>query len=124
VTLGSSTVQFEFSFDSARMAQSYHADKRATVERRSAAVYLVASACYALHMPTHSRITINHEVMGGKPCIRGRRVTVGMIVEALASGRTERQLLEDFPYLKEPDIRETLWFAANLVQGRSFPLAS
>ena len=62
--------------------------------------------------------------MGGKPCIRGMRVTVGMIVEALASGRTTSSLLADFPYLEEPDIREALAFAANLAQGREFPLAS
>ncbi len=54
------------------------------------------------------------EVMGGKPCIRGMRVTVGMIVEALAAGRTIDQLLADFPYLEEQDIREALAFAARL----------
>ena len=52
------------------------------------------------------------EVMGGKPCIRGMRVTVGMIVEAMAAGRTIEQLLADFPYIQEPDIREALAFAA------------
>ena len=58
------------------------------------------------------RITIDPEVMGGKPCIRGMRVTVGMIVEAIAAGRTVEQLLTDFPYLEEPDIREALAYAA------------
>lgn len=57
------------------------------------------------------RITIDPEVMGGKPCIRGLRVTVGMIVEAPASGRTIEQLLADFPYLEEPAIRLALGFA-------------
>ena len=52
--------------------------------------------------------------MGGKPCIRGMRVTVGMIVESLAAGRTIEQLLADFPYIAEPDIREALAFAARL----------
>jgi uncharacterized protein (DUF433 family) len=56
------------------------------------------------------RITIDPEVMGGKPCIRGMRVTVGMVVEALSAGRTIEQLLADFPYLEEPDIREALAF--------------
>ena len=51
------------------------------------------------------------EVMGGKPCIRGMRVTVGMIVEAMSAGRTIEQLLADFPYVEEPDIRESLAFA-------------
>src|ERR1700733_1093028 len=60
------------------------------------------------------RITIDPEVMGGKPCVRGMRVTVGMIVEALSAGRTIEQLLADFPYLEEPDIREALAFAASL----------
>jgi uncharacterized protein (DUF433 family) len=50
--------------------------------------------------------------MGGKPCIRGMRVTVGMIVEAMSAGRTIEQLLADFPYVEEPDIRESLAFAA------------
>ncbi len=48
------------------------------------------------------------------PCIRGMRVTVGMIVEALAAGRPIEQLLFDFPYLEEEDIREALAFAALL----------
>jgi hypothetical protein len=46
------------------------------------------------------RITMDPEIMGGKPCIRGMRVTVGMIVEALATGRTIEQLLADFPYIR------------------------
>ena len=60
------------------------------------------------------RITMNPEVMGGKPCIRGMRVTVGMIVEAMAAGRTIERLLVDFPYIEELDIREALAFAAQL----------
>ena len=62
--------------------------------------------------------------MGGKPSIRGMRVTVGMVVEALAAGRTTDDLLTDFPYLEEEDVREALAFAAILAQGREFPLAS
>jgi uncharacterized protein (DUF433 family) len=75
-------------------------------------------------MQTLRRITINPEVMGGKPCIRGMRVTVGMIVEAMAAGRTIEQLLADFPYLEEADIREALAFAAQLAQGHEVSLAS
>jgi uncharacterized protein (DUF433 family) len=70
------------------------------------------------------RITMDPEVMGGKPCIRGMRVTVGMIVEALSAGRTIEELLTDFPYLEEPDIREALAFAAKLAQGHEIRLAS
>jgi uncharacterized protein (DUF433 family) len=70
------------------------------------------------------RITIDPEVMGGKPCIRGMRVTVGMIVETLAAGRSIEQLLADFPYLEDRDVREALAFAARLAQGREIRLAS
>lgn len=75
-------------------------------------------------MQEFQRITIDPEVMGGKPCIRGMRVTVGMIVEALSAGRTAEQLLADFPYLEEADIREALAFASHLAQGREIRLAS
>jgi len=71
-----------------------------------------------------SRITMDPDVMGGKPCIRGMRVTAGMIVEALSAGRTIEQLLADFPYLEEPDIRDALAFAAKRAQGHEIRLAS
>ena len=70
------------------------------------------------------RITMDPEVMGGKPCIRGMRVTVGMLVEAMAAGRTIDQLLADYPYVEEPDIREAMAFAAHLAQGHEIRLAS
>ena len=75
-------------------------------------------------MRDFQRITIHSDQMGGKPCIRGMRVTVGMIVEAMSAGRTLPELLADFPYLEEPDIREALAFAATLAQGREVRLAS
>src|SRR6266498_2995714 len=59
---------------------------------------------------------------GREPCIRGMRVTVGMIVGAIAAGRTIPELPTDFPYLEEPDIREALAYAASLVQWREIPL--
>ena len=79
---------------------------------------------YHSHVQQFDRITMDPEVMGGKPCIRGMRVTVGMLVEAMAAGRTAEQLLADFPYLEEPDIREALSFAARLAQGHAIRLAS
>jgi len=91
--------------------------------RRRITAANVRLQCYAATVQ-FSRISTNPEVMGGKPCIRGMRVTVGMIVEALASGRSIENLLADFPYLEEQDIREALAYAANLAQGREFPLAS
>jgi uncharacterized protein (DUF433 family) len=70
------------------------------------------------------RITIDTEVMGGKPRIRGKRVTVGTVVEAIAVGGTTEDLLKDFPYLEEQDIREALAYAASLAQGREVHLTS
>ena len=52
------------------------------------------------------------------------RVTVGMIVESIATGRTIEDLLADFPYLEEQDIREALAYAATLAQGREIHIAS
>ncbi len=55
-----------------------------------------------------TRITFNPEVMGGKPCIRGMRVTVGTIVGLVASGKTVDEVLADYPYLEREDILEAL----------------
>jgi uncharacterized protein (DUF433 family) len=79
---------------------------------------------YDNHVLQFDRITMDPEVMGGKPCIRGMRVTVGMIVEAMSAVRTIEQLLADFPYIEEADIREALAFAASLAQGHEIRLAS
>ena len=58
------------------------------------------------------RITFDAAVMGGKPCIRGMRVTVGTIVGLLASGHSEARVLELYPYLEPEDIRQALSYAA------------
>jgi len=57
------------------------------------------------------RITINPDVMGSKPCIRGMRVTVAMIVESIAAGRTAADLLSDYPYLEAEDVQAALSYA-------------
>ena len=62
--------------------------------------------CYDGGVQTLHRITADPAVMGGRPCIRGMRVTVGMVVEAIAAGRSVQDLLADFPYLEEEDVRE------------------
>lgn len=59
------------------------------------------------------RITIEPDKRGGKPCIRGMRIAVQDVLEYLASGMTEQQILADFPYLEPEDIRACLSFAAN-----------
>jgi len=59
-----------------------------------------------------TRITFNPEVMGGKPCIRGMRVTVGAIVGLVISGKTVDEVLADYPYLDREDILGALSYAA------------
>ena len=61
--------------------------------------------------------------MGGKPCIRGLRVTVGMIVGLVASGHPHAEILRLYPYLTEDDIREALGYAAGRVEAFEVPLA-
>jgi uncharacterized protein (DUF433 family) len=58
-------------------------------------------------------ITIEPDKRGGKPCIRGMRITVYDVLEYLASGMTQEQILEDFPELTTADIRACLEFAAD-----------
>ena len=69
------------------------------------------------------RIMQDPAIMGGKPCIRGRRVTVGMIVGQIGAGRTIDELLSDYPYLERDDILEALRFAAWKLQEREVDLA-
>jgi uncharacterized protein (DUF433 family) len=59
-----------------------------------------------------TRITIDPEVMGGKPCIRGMRVTVGTIVGLIATGKTVENILAEYPYLEQEDVMEALSYAA------------
>ena len=59
-----------------------------------------------------ARITFDPQVMGGKPCIRGLRVTVGTLVGLVAAGHSTQEILEAYPYLEAEDIREALTYAA------------
>ncbi|MEZ4959868.1 MAG: DUF433 domain-containing protein [Saprospiraceae bacterium] len=71
-----------------------------------------------------TRITFDPLVMGGKPCIRGMRVTVGMVVGLLASGHTNEDILKAYPYLEEDDIREALSYAAWRSEEVEVPVAA
>ena len=62
-------------------------------------------------MQALDRITLDPNVMGGKPCIRGMRVTVGTILGLLASGYSEDRILQAYPYLELEDIRQALAYA-------------
>ncbi len=70
-----------------------------------------------------TRITLDPDVMGGKPCIRGLRVTVGTLVGLVASGHSNAEILNAYPYLEEDDIREALSYAAWRVEEVEVPLA-
>jgi uncharacterized protein (DUF433 family) len=74
-------------------------------------------------MSDFPRITQNPAVMGGKPCVRGLRVTVGMIVGQLGAGRTMDGLLADYPYLQRDDISEALRYAAWRAEEREVQLS-
>lgn len=73
-------------------------------------------------MKNLTRITFNPAVMGGKPCIRGMRVTVGTLIGLLASGKTREEILEAYPYLEDDDLREALAYAAWRAEEVEVPL--
>lgn len=75
-------------------------------------------------MSNFARITQNPALVGGTPCIRGLRVTVGMIVGQIGAGRTVDELLVDYPYLEREDILEALCYAAWRAQEREIDLAN
>ena len=75
-------------------------------------------------METLDRITQQPEVMGGKACIRGMRVTVGMIVGQIGAGRSIEEILADYPYLERDDVLQALRYAAWLAEEREVTLAS
>ena len=70
------------------------------------------------------RITLNPNVMGGKPCIKGVRVTVGTIIGLLASGYSNADILKMYPYLVEEDLKEALAYAAWRAEEIEVPLAT
>lgn len=70
------------------------------------------------------RITFDAAVMGGKPCIRGMRVTVGMIIGLIAAGRTTDEILGAYPYLEAEDLREALAYAAWRTEEADVPLTN
>ena len=74
---------------------------------------------YAEHF---DRISHNPAVMGGKPCIRGMRVTAGMIVNQIGAGHTIDEVLANYPYLEREDVLQALRYAAWRVEEREIAL--
>jgi uncharacterized protein (DUF433 family) len=75
-------------------------------------------------MNTINRITFDPQVMGGKPCLRGLRVTVGTIVGLFAAGRTRDEILVLYPYLEAEDITQALSYAAWRAEEIEVPLVT
>lgn len=71
-----------------------------------------------------NRITQQPEVMGGKACIRGMRVTVGMVVGQIGAGHSIDDILTDYPYLEREDIMQALQYAAWRSEEREVVLAT
>lgn len=69
------------------------------------------------------RITFDPNVMGGRPCIRGMRVTVGTIVGLVAARKSEEQILGLYPYLEPEDIEQALTYAAWRAEEIELPLS-
>jgi uncharacterized protein (DUF433 family) len=73
-------------------------------------------------MESLTRITFDSAIMGGKPCIRGMRVTVGMLVGLVSEGYSTESILTLYPYIEAEDIREALAFAAWRVEEMDLPV--
>ena len=69
-----------------------------------------------------TRITVNADMMGGMPCIRGLRVPVATVIAMVADGMTEQAIMQAYPYLEPEDIKEALLYAAEAVKERAIPL--
>lgn len=76
------------------------------------------------NMESLNRITIDPMVMGGKPCIRGMRVTVGTIVGLIACGKTIEDILGEYPYLERNDVMEALSYAAWRAEERELEVTA
>jgi uncharacterized protein (DUF433 family) len=72
-------------------------------------------------MQNLNRITFNPEIMGGEPCMRGMRVTVGAIVGLVAFGKTVDEVLADYPYLEREDILEALAYRDCRTKEKEMP---
>ena len=75
-------------------------------------------------MITLDRITQQPDIMGGKACVRGMRVTVGMIVGQIGAGYTIEEILTDYPYLEREDILQAIKYAAWRAEEREIMLAN
>jgi uncharacterized protein (DUF433 family) len=74
--------------------------------------------------PGVNRITFDPQIMGGRACIRGMRITVSLVLSLVAGGMTVREILEEYPDLEPEDIKEALQYAAMLADEEVLPLGT
>lgn len=67
------------------------------------------------------RITFDPTIMGGRACIRGLRITVGLIVNLVANGMTHAEIVSEYPDLEDEDIRQALRYASFLASEETYP---
>ena len=70
------------------------------------------------------RVTVEPGKMGGKPCIRGHRIWVSLILDMLASGMSIPEILKDYPTLEEIDIRAAIAYGAEMSRNRYVPIGA
>jgi uncharacterized protein (DUF433 family) len=70
----------------------------------------------------YERISVDHRIMGGVPCIVGTRIPVATLVSMIAEGMTSDEIVLDFPQISPDDVREALQFAAEAMREREMPL--
>lgn len=82
-----------------------------------------ASCRYRSGMAPLDRVTRSIDVMGGKPCVGGTRVTVGTVVGLVAVGKSVAEILDAYPYLDEQDVMQALAYAAWRVEEIEIPIS-
>ncbi len=73
---------------------------------------------------TLDRLTFNPNIMGGRACIRGMRIAVSQVVNLVANGMTIAEIIHDYPYFEEEDVRQALRYAAHLTEEEVHPIPS
>ena len=68
------------------------------------------------------RVSVNHEVMGGVPCVTGTRIPIAMIIGLMAEGATTDEIIAEYPQLRPDDVRACLLYAARAVDERKLPV--
>lgn len=89
-------------------------------DKKSVAVHLEPT--YTDHVDEQERITADHRIMGGVPCIRGTRIPAATVVGLIAQGAAVEDVIADFPQLTVDDVRAALAFAAAAITERQLPL--